>query len=385
MKDLPEYTRALPSDTQQFLSIDDAAKCQLEGKDSARIWPQQTSRWFARVSLDVLNLIVQAERQIGGHRNKEFDSTMVDMRILANLAMYHSHRANAGVSYALFKHSQDLNALDDAIAHESRAIEAWERLVEAAGNIYHSNLMMGSESAGLSGHWSDELVKLKDGLGKLKGQRSSFRPATAEAKPVIAHVPIRKAQPGKKLAIRATVSAGGPAVSVKVGCRSGGRDYVWVDMKRTEPFIYHAVIKGKDVRAGLSYLIEASDGGGQARTESISVVVTNDNESPRIRHNRVKNAAAGKPLMVTAEVRDTSGVKWVRLRYRSVTQFQDYKTLEMAETGRKGEYRAVVPSEHVEAKWDFMYLFEVMDNKGNGKIYPDLEQEAPYVVVKLRR
>jgi len=32
-----------------------------------------------------------------------------------------------------------------------------------------------------------------------------------------------------------------------------------------------------------------------------------------------------------------------------------------------------------------MYFFEVMDNKGNGKIYPDLEEEVPYVVVKLWR
>ena len=385
MKDLPEYARALPSDTQQFLSIDDAAQYQLEGKDSAGIWPQQSSRWFAEVSKDVLSLVEQAQKGIGRNRNKEFDSTMADMKILANLAMYHSHRANAGLSYALFKHSQDLNALDDAIAHESRAIEAWERLVEAAGNIYHSNLIMGRESAGLSGHWSDELVKLKDGLGKLKVQRSSFRPAATKTKPVIAHVPIRKAQPGEKLVIRATVSAGEPAVSLKVGYRSSGRDYVWLDMKRAEPFVYHAAINGIDVKPGLNYLIEASDGGGRARTESISVVVTNDNKPPGIRHNRVKNAAAGKPLTVTAEVRDRSGVKWVRLRYRSVTQFQDYRTLEMVETGRKGEYRAVVPGEHVEAKWDFMYLFEVMDKKGNGKIYPDLEQEAPYVVVKLRR
>ena len=32
-----------------------------------------------------------------------------------------------------------------------------------------------------------------------------------------------------------------------------------------------------------------------------------------------------------------------------------------------------------------MYLIEVMDNKGNGKIYPDIEKETPYVVVKLQR
>ena len=133
MKDLAEYAKALPSDTQQFLSIDDAARCQLEGKDSARIWPQQSSQWFMEVSKDVMKLVQQAEKRIGKNRSKEFNSTMADMKILANLAMYHSHRANAGVSYALFMRSQDLNALDDAIAHEGQAIASWRRLVEAAG------------------------------------------------------------------------------------------------------------------------------------------------------------------------------------------------------------------------------------------------------------
>ena len=35
--------------------------------------------------------------------------------------------------------------------------------------------------------------------------------------------------------------------------------------------------------------------------------------------------------------------------------------------------------------WDFWYFFEVMDKKGNGKIYPDLEKETPYIVVRLER
>jgi dienelactone hydrolase len=32
-----------------------------------------------------------------------------------------------------------------------------------------------------------------------------------------------------------------------------------------------------------------------------------------------------------------------------------------------------------------MYFIEVIDNRGNGKIYPDLEKETPYVVVRLQR
>ena len=54
-------------------------------------------------------------------------------------------------------------------------------------------------------------------------------------------------------------------------------------------------------------------------------------------------------------------------------------------TGRPGEYACLVPAEHLPAKWDFMYLIEVMDRAGNGAIRPDLEKGAPYVIVRLRR
>jgi hypothetical protein len=57
----------------------------------------------------------------------------------------------------------------------------------------------------------------------------------------------------------------------------------------------------------------------------------------------------------------------------------------MVQTGGKGTYSVTVPGKDIITKYDFMYLFEVMDNKGNGKIYPDLETEAPYIVVKLQR
>jgi hypothetical protein len=83
-------------------------------------------------------------------------------------------------------------------------------------------------------------------------------------------------------------------------------------------------------------------------------------------------------------VRDPSGVKWVRVLYRGVNQHFDYKTLPMQPTGKPNEYAATIPGEDLPAKWDFQYFFEVMDTQGNGKIYPDLEKETPYVVVKLQ-
>ena len=68
-----------------------------------------------------------------------------------------------------------------------------------------------------------------------------------------------------------------------------------------------------------------------------------------------------------------------------MNQYENYETLPMNRVGTSDEYEATVPGDKIVPKWDFMYYVEVMDNAGNGKIYPDFEKETPYVVVKLER
>ncbi len=96
-------------------------------------------------------------------------------------------------------------------------------------------------------------------------------------------------------------------------------------------------------------------------------------------------APAEQPLAITAQVRDPAGVKWVRLRYRSVNQQEDYRTLPMLPTGDRDCYQAVIPAEHVVPTWDLMYLIEVMNNRGDGGIHPDFNKETPYIIVRLAR
>ena len=228
---------------------------------------------------------------------------MTDLRILANLALYHARRIPAAVSYRLFERTQDIAALDEAIAHEREAIEAWRQLVAAAGDFYSDDLMMGVRGANLCGHWKDELTALEKGLAVLERRRREFK-ATGEAKPAPRYRP-----------------------------------------------------------AGTA----ASD------------------EPPVVIHQPVTTAAAGKPLTISAEVRDPAGVKWVHLRYRSVNQQQDYRTLPMLPAGGTDRYQAVIPAEEIVPTWDLMYLIEVMDKQGNGAIFPDLNRETPYIVVRLTR
>ena len=380
-EDIDRYSRSLPSDTQQFLAMADAAKNRVTGGESAKIHPERSSRWFARAAKDVLDLAAQAEKNIAGHKSKEFTSTIADLRILAGLAQYHSHRLLSGVSWATFKQTNDAAALDDAIAHETNAAKAWKSSVTAAGDIYYNDLMMGRRGSGLAGHWKVELARIEKGLAAMIEQRKNFKP-----KSPIAHAPVRRAKPGTDLAIRATIGAKGKTASAYVVFCSGDAKPARVKMVPAGKSVYRAVIPGKEVVPSLSYSIEAIDAGGKRSVcPAIAVTVTDDTIAPAVTHKPIASAPAEKPLTITAEVRDPSGVKWVRLRYRSVTQFEDYRTLEMKPTGKKDQYRCIVPAEHIPARWDFMYLIEVMDKSGNGTIRPDLNERTPYVIVRLKR
>jgi len=77
-------------------------------------------------------------------------------------------------------------------------------------------------------------------------------------------------------------------------------------------------------------------------------------------------------------------VKWIRLRYRHVTQYEDYQTAEMTLDAKTGLYAGRIPASFVDAQWDLMYFVEAVGKDGAGRMYPDMETETPYVVVKVR-
>ena len=301
--DLPDYARAEGSDLQQFANLDEEAQLLLERGETAKIRPAANSRWFTQTASDINAQVAAADKRIGGYRNKEFDSTITDLKILANLALFHSRRIPAAVSYRLFERTKDPKALDDAIAGEQNAITAWRQLVTAAGDFYADDLMMGVRGANLCGHWKDELTALDQGFAALERRRQDLR-----------------ADPAAKPAPRVQPSA-----------------------------------------------------------------ITGDGTAPQVIHHPVLSSPAGKPLTITARVLDPAGVKWVRVRYRSVNQHQDYLALTMVPTGDKDEYRAVIPLQDIPPTWDLMYFIEAMDKDGNGRIHPDLSKETPYVVVRLQR
>jgi hypothetical protein len=504
-EDLPAYAKVEPSDIEQFESLSDAAKDIVEGRESARISPLKTSQWFSQTSHDVLALVKEAEQHAGPNPSKEFVSTTVDLKILANLASYHAKRIPAGVSLALYNQTHDLFALDDAIAGEKEAIEAWQGIVDAAGDVYNPDLMMGLPEFDLSGSWKDELVKFKHGLAALELERSqytlapervigrydlgpgttlpgyqrlTFRPGAKFEKngsnlitldvpdgryqvrvvikdpekshgpmwielngveysdvfsvpagvevqrtmetssvdgkvtilfdnatsadwyastlevtridPVIAHVPLRRIVPGKDIELRASVAGVAPISGVRVYYGDDRHGFKVAEMEHLQSQLYRVVIPSSKIEEGMSYFLEASDTSRRVATfpdmgriHPFHVLVSADDQPPALQQTPVTSAEPLKPLQIAVNVEDPSGVKWVHLLYRGLSQHQDFQVLTMLPTGRGSEYEATIPAENIDPHFDLMYMFEVMDSAGNGKIYPDLSRETPYVVVRI--
>jgi hypothetical protein len=294
---LAQYADEQGSDVAQFMNVRDEARRIVDGGDTAMRRPEDTSRWFAKTSAAILGYVKQAEQAASAGGN-ELLSTLTDAKILAWLAEYHAWRLRTGVSYSLYKQTSDLVAFDDAIAHERKAVSAWEQVVQAAGDVYSRNLAFGAHAVGFSRHWSEELLALRRGLEDLEAQRRA-------AQPVIAHVPAHPAD----------AASNPPGITLQ--------------------------------------------------------------PCPR--------ATPGHDLTIAVRAQSPANLKSLRLRYRHLTQFEDYEAQDMKLDPRTGLYAARIPGAFITPQWDLVYYVEAIGSNGQGRIYPDLDRETPYVVVAVQR
>jgi hypothetical protein len=309
--ELPVFARSEGSDLCQFADFDDEAALLLSGGETTKIRPSANAQWFAQTASDVHALVEKiranddhhVDLQGDGPPNKELASTLTDLEILSNLALYHARRSPAAVYYRLYERTHDPAALDSAIAHERQAIDAWRQIVASAGDYYSDNLQMGVSVAGLCGHWRDELVTLENGLTKLVQLRQD-----ADPKAMTARAPVYEPIPS--------------------------------------PFF-----------------------------DSLFRVVA---QTP-------DHLPGGKSVSIRLRIDARSGIKAVRLYYRAVNQQLEYKELPMKAATGSDEYLASIPVEEIDPTYDLMYYVGIMDGKGNGRIYPDLNKETPYRIISFIR
>lgn len=95
-------------------------------------------------------------------------------------------------------------------------------------------------------------------------------------------------------------------------------------------------------------------------------------------------ATEGEDYVVTVRAADPAAIQTLRLRYRHVTQYEDYLSAAMT-AGADGVYQARIPGAFVTAKWDLMFFVEAIGRNGGGRVYPDLEAGTPWVLAPVKR
>lgn len=386
MEDLPHFAlNSRPSDIQQFASPMEEAELILNGGSSPKRLPSQTSAWFQETSDRILADVVRAGQSGDNKGGREYLSTVTDLKMLAHLAGYHSHRLRAAVHYALFEKTGDLVSLDWAVQWESEAVAAYGRVVESAGYVYAAKLDFGSNRSLFPGHWKNEHQRLRQELDELRTAPTTRRSSA------LAHVPVRRCLLKEPIVVSATA----PDLTIKslrIKYSPGGEPYKTLGMHIVEEGIWSGKIPNPGTGQRLNYYLESVDSSGtttflpkDGAEAPYVVTISDDREPPVADLERIARANLDRDLNVSARVTDPSEVKSVVLRYRRVSQFEDYQSAPMTLNAASRKYEAVIPAEFLGGQHDVMYFIEVMDTKGNGRMVPDLEVETPYVIVKLNR
>jgi hypothetical protein len=104
---------------------------------------------------------------------------------------------------------------------------------------------------------------------------------------------------------------------------------------------------------------------------------------PTVTIDPAGGAIAGRALAVTVRVSPAAAVRTARLRYRHLTQYEDYASIDMTRAG--DTFTARIPGGFITSSSDVMYFVEIVTGGGRGRNYPDLDRETPYVVVPVHR
>lgn len=277
---LPQYSRAEGSDLQQFASFDEEAQVLLGLLETGKTLPSTTSRWLRELSERIDARIARAEKSVDDRGNKEFISTTTDLRMLSRMALYHSRRIPAAVSYCLFRRTGDAQALTEAIRHEENAVSAWAEMVAAAGDVFADDIKIGHPP--LSGHWRDELAALERGLDALKKELAEYTAASDKTPAplyreaatgsnsgyfTVSHEAVASAPKGQPVTVEVKVSAPAGVKWVRLQYRAVNQylDFTMLPMTPTgEGDTYRATIPASatDSVWDVMYLIEMMDGEG---------------------------------------------------------------------------------------------------------------------------
>ena len=151
------YASAEPSDPAMFYQIDEYVEDVLAGDHAGKYTPLQLARWYDHLAAEIRTAAQAATANVESP-TAEFESTILDVNMLADLTAYHAAKTRAAVALMFYQLDSDTSDLKDAYAHMRAAVESWTSLAQRGAGTYHDDLLfaMGPDAAH-EGNWSERL------------------------------------------------------------------------------------------------------------------------------------------------------------------------------------------------------------------------------------
>jgi hypothetical protein len=222
--DTPEprcFGTVSPLDPQLFATIDDHAADLLANAANPRYSPIEVAQWMEDCANAASTALDDARRRTIARRSAAFRRMEADVEIQIGLGRFFAAKLRAGVLYAIFEQSQDINAGREALDEYRMAREAWADMATRAATVYRADISYGIVPM-RRGHWSDRLSAIDEDLEALTEQIKSVGRTDVSTEGTRIAIGAATGRPGRPLAAcvhhpPASFEAGAPlALSVTV-------------------------------------------------------------------------------------------------------------------------------------------------------------------------
>ncbi len=172
-----------PLDPELFLSIEDFVDEVVRGERSGKYSPVRVARWLDELAATAAWHLSDAEARIADRRLPAFRRLAIDVSIQCALGRFFAQKLRAGVAYALYRRTGQLNRLRQELDAYRSARASWIDAIEH-GKVYRDDITVGGEPF-LRGHWVDRLAAIDADLADMEaeGQRviSASTPGNGDA------------------------------------------------------------------------------------------------------------------------------------------------------------------------------------------------------------
>jgi hypothetical protein len=170
-----------PLDPEFFLGVDEFAAELLGGERSGKYSPVWVATQLEQNAENASAELQKAKSKVGDANNPEFRRLAVDVTIQAGLGKFFAAKFRAGLLFAIYKHTDYLVALEEAMVETSAAGVAWTEMADAAKGIYRDDVTFGPDYY-QRGHWQDRFAAVHADLVDMEKVLASI-PSAKEAPP----------------------------------------------------------------------------------------------------------------------------------------------------------------------------------------------------------